>query len=401
MKKQKLVVTGAGPIGLECALRATSDGFDVTVLEKGQVGQAIRSWQHVRLFTPFGLNSSSAGRELVQSDIDESAILTGKEYCSRYLEPLAKSGPLADKVLVGQEVLGVAKGWLNKSAAIGQPARQQEPFRILVRTENDQHIRQADIVVDCTGFTQKHRWLGIGGIPCPGEISCLTDEMYGLPDVCGGDKDRFANRHTLVVGSGYSAATSVALLAEITKDAPDTRITWVTRGDRDSPIQRIADDPLPERDSLATSVNRLIREPSFIRWLPGAGVERISRTENGFAADLLWPDANQHGREELLLVDQIIANPGFRPNTSPFDELQVHRCYATEAPIKLAAHLLGQSSGDCMQQDVAGPELLKNPEPNFYILGAASYGRDNRFLLQAGLQQIEELFRTLSAEAGQ
>jgi hypothetical protein len=61
---------------------------------------------------------------------------------------------------------------------------------------------------------------------------------------------------------------------------------------------------------------------------------------------------------------------------------------------------LGESSGDCLQQSVGGPELLQNPEPNFFILGAASYGRDSRFLLQNGLQQIDALFDHIAATEG-
>ena len=96
--------------------------------------------------------------------------------------------------------------------------------------------------------------------------------------------------------------------------------------------------------------------------------------------------------QEVLTCDRVVGNPGFRPDTRPFEELQVHRCYATEGPIRLAAHLLGEISVDCLEQAPPGPELLKNPEPRFFILGAASYGRDSRFLLRNGLEQVEQLF---------
>ena len=101
----------------------------------------------------------------------------------------------------------------------------------------------------------------------------------------------------------------------------------------------------------------------------------------------------------MLVFDEIVANVGYRPDIKPFEELQIHRCYATEGPIKLAAHLLGESSDDCLQQTSGGVALLMNPEPNFYIVGAASYGRDARFLLQTGLKQVSELFDTLNPAA--
>ena len=36
-----------------------------------------------------------------------------------------------------------------------------------------------------------------------------------------------------------------------------------------------------------------------------------------------------------------------------------------------------------------GIEALQSPEPDFYILGSKSYGRDSRFLLRVGLEQVE------------
>ena len=126
-------------------------------------------------------------------------------------------------------------------------------------------------------------------------------------------------------------------------------------------------------------------------------VEKIEQHHLGYTIGLTeletqQPGEHPKGRAFQLNVDRIVANPGYRPNPEPFSELQIHRCYATEGPIKLAAHLLGQTSGDCLQQTGGGPELLRNPEPNFYIIGAASYGRDSRFLMQVGLRQVDELF---------
>jgi hypothetical protein len=63
--------------------------------------------------------------------------------------------------------------------------------------------------------------------------------------------------------------------------------------------------------------------------------------------------------------------------------------------MQLAAHLLGETSSDCLIQTVPGVELLRNPELNFYILGAASYGRDSRFLLKNGLEQVTQLFQSI------
>jgi hypothetical protein len=79
-----------------------------------------------------------------------------------------------------------------------------------------------------------------------------------------------------------------------------------------------------------------------------------------------------------------------------YRQLQVHECYATTGPMNLAAALLGEAgSGDCLQLAAHGPETLRTPEPGFFILGAKSYGRMSRFLLQAGWRQVDDVFGTL------
>ena len=97
--------------------------------------------------------------------------------------------------------------------------------------------------------------------------------------------------------------------------------------------------------------------------------------------------------------DNIVANVGYRPDNRIFEELQVHECYASQGPMKLAAALLGASSGDCLDQTSQGPGALLNPEPNFYILGAKSYGRNPDFLLSIGLQQVRDLFTIIGDRA--
>ncbi len=42
---------------------------------------------------------------------------------------------------------------------------------------------------------------------------------------------------------------------------------------------------------------------------------------------------------------------------------------------------------------------LLNPEPDFYILGAKSFGRDSRFMISNGLLQIRALFSILGDRA--
>jgi hypothetical protein len=102
-----------------------------------------------------------------------------------------------------------------------------------------------------------------------------------------------------------------------------------------------------------------------------------------------------NGRLEHVEVDRVLALNGSVGDASLYRQLQVHECYATASPMRLAAALLGDAGGDCLAQQSHGPETLVNPEPGFFILGAKSYGRNNRFLLGIGWQQVDDVFGSL------
>src|SRR5437660_3894700 len=58
----RLAILGAGPIGVEAALYARSLNLPVTLYERGRIGEHLRRWGHVRLFSPFGMNVTPLGR---------------------------------------------------------------------------------------------------------------------------------------------------------------------------------------------------------------------------------------------------------------------------------------------------------------------------------------------------
>ena len=67
--------------------------------------------------------------------------------------------------------------------------------------------------------------------------------------------------------------------------------------------------------------------------------------------------------------------------------------------MKLAAALLGSDSQDCVTQESHGADTLVSPEPNFFILGSKSYGRNTTFLMRVGWQQVEEVFSLLASQS--
>ena len=97
-------------------------------------------------------------------------------------------------------------------------------------------------------------------------------------------------------------------------------------------------------------------------------------------------------------VDQVIVNTGFGPDDSIYRELQVHECYASRAPMKLATALLGAGAGDCLTTPAFGADVLANPEPDFFILGHKSYGRSSNFLLETGFKQVADVIAALARD---
>ena len=402
----KIAIIGAGPIGIEAALYARVLGYDVAVYECGsQISDAVGRWGHVKMFTPFGMNRSPLGISALRAQEEgysppaDEALLTGNEWVQRYLLPLSQTDLLADHLRLRTRVLRIGKGEIHKDEMPGHEDRGDWPFRLLVRgPDGVERLDEADVVIDATGvFTAPPKWCGYGGIPAIGEMPLREqgEIEYRLPDVLGKDRSRYAGKHTLLIGAGYSAATNAVSLAHLIREAPGTRVTWITRREgpvaAGGPIATVPGDRLPERERLAREANALASDASSgITYRPENVVEAIEAIGSGesqsFQVLLAGPQEGKHS------FDRIIANVGFTPDRSLCEELQVHECYASFGPMKLAAALLGSPSADCLDQKTCGPKTLLCPEPNFYILGAKSYGRKSNFLLSAGLEQIREVF---------
>lgn len=416
----RIAIIGAGPIGLEAALLARQAGHEVQVIEKYCVAKNLLGWGHVRLFTPFAMNSSEQGRGAVAKTFGdgtlphEDELLTGIQLATRYLMPLSRVPELAGCVYEQLEVVSISRQRFGKTDGIGQPARATDPFQLLLRTTNEKRsefLITADVVLDCSGTYPHHNWIGAGGQRFPFETHFLKEDNYRIAPIT---PEQYANQITLVIGAGYSAATAVIELHELMKAHPSTKmkVIWLTRplpdgSRRDTPIQRIPNDPLLERDQIAQRANELALhgEPSVV-WCRDAQVIGFKiPDDNEFKVTIeqrTFDSSSGQGSHSLqrseLSVDRVIANVGYRPDRSLYEELHIHECYATQGPIKLAAKLLGETSSDCLAQTSHGCDVLKNPEPNFFILGAKSYGRNSNFLLRIGLEQVREVINHLSAK---
>jgi thioredoxin reductase len=387
-----IAILGAGPIGLEAALAAAARGHQPVVYEAHErVGGNVRRWGHVRMFTPWSWNVSPRARAAVPGLPGGDALPTGDELAGQVLERLAQAPALAGRLRLGVRVVGVAREGLLKHEHIGGPERSGRPFRLLLRDRHGtETIERADAVIDATGTYGNPNRLGDGGIDAVNERAFEERIERWLPDVERRAAE-WAGRTILLTGAGHSAQSAARALARFAAAAPGTRVVWAVR----SPAPdwgAVPGDPLPERAALARDAAALAAGASAdVEVRPGRVTEALHERGGRMVVTL------GNGAGEEVEVDRVLALNGAVGDPALYRQLQVHECYATAGPMKLAAALLaeGGGGGDCLSIGQLGPDSLLTPEPGFFILGAKSYGRNSQFLLRTGWRQVDDLFGSL------
>jgi thioredoxin reductase len=374
---QRIAIIGAGPVGLEAALQATQLGYTVTVYERGDVAEYLAQWGHVRLFTPFGMNASPLGLELIRKEHPEhqlpgpNDLITGHEYRDAYLIPLTMTAKLADAVKTRTHVVTIGRAGVLKSEPANDPKRTTTPFRLLLRDDKGgERFAEADIVLDCTGTYGRHAWIGDGGIPAAGEIAAEKLIAYGVDDVLNKRKAHYAGKSIVVVGGGFSAATTVCALAQLAEENTATWVIWLTRGPRSTPLPRNPSDPLRERDRLAAKANNLAtRGDGNVEYHPQTFIDEVTShgPDKGFRVA-----GRSNGKPVVWEVDRVIGNVGYLPDSNLTRELHV-----------------GEFIGGAVRQ----------PEPGYYVLGMKCFGRDSSFLLKQGYEQVQEVLRHINRKA--
>jgi cation diffusion facilitator CzcD-associated flavoprotein CzcO len=408
-----LAILGGGPTGLDAALEAAARGWSFTVYEAAdrQAGN-VRSWGHVRLFSPWSLDASPRMREALAANggspvpEDDETCPTGRELAESVLDRVAALPTLAGRIQLGTTVVAVGREGLLKHEEISSDARRDRRFRLLVRngepsSGGTERVEHADAVLDCTGSLAHPNTVGDGGIPAPGEASIEEAVVRRIPDV-EAERSAWAGKRVLLVGGGHSAWTAARDLARLADEEEGTEIVWALRCRELD--WRVPDDPLPARDRLAAEAEELAGggarggHPAVSARL-GVVVERLAPSEDDRVAATLR--SLEDGGSETVTVDRVLALTGAVGDHALYRQLQVHECYASGAPMQLAAALLGASGGgDCMAQEGLGAETLLNPEPRFFILGAKSYGRNSAYLMRIGWQQVDGAFGLLAESFG-
>ncbi len=382
-----VVVIGAGPVGLAAAAHLLSRGLTPLVLEAGAgVAANMRKWSHVRMFSPWKYNVDKAAEALLEGTgwafPDPESYPTGGDLVNRYLQPLADR--LAPYIRLGARVTAVSREGFDKMKTAG---REKAPFLVqYTQADGTEEYLLAEAVIDASGSYVNPNPMGAAGVPAAGERAAASRIFYGIPDVAGTERERYAGRRVAVVGAGHSAMNALLALAELARENPETRAIWVVR--RPS-LERLfgggENDGLEARGRLGMELRRLVDEGA-IQVVTGF---RTSRVALG-AAGVVVTGRTPAGELSLPVVDEIIVATGGRPDLSILSELRLSLDPAVESPAALAP-LIDPNFHSCGTVRPHGEAELRHPEPGFYIVGSKSYGRAPTFLMVTGYEQVRSI----------
>ncbi|GGS51398.1 flavoprotein [Planobispora rosea] len=385
-----VVVIGAGPVGLAAAAHLAERDQDFLILEAGeQVAASVAQWGHVRVFSPWKYNVDAAARRLLRADgwtaPDEEWLPTGDELIADYLAPLAKL--FGRRVRLGAEVSAISRLGYDRVRTTG---REDAPF--LIRLADGEEL-QARAIIDASGSYATPNVLGASGLPAHGESEAAALIDHALPDVLGADRERYAGRHTLVVGAGHSAATTLLALAALAEEAPGTRITWAIRaGNATRTYGGGAADALPARGALGTRLHEHVTS-GRITLLTGFFTHRVQRTADGI--EVISRDPS--GAEQSVTADQVVAATGYRPDHSITAELRLD-LDAILGSTRALAPLIDPNHHSCGTVPAHGADELAHPEPGYYAVGVKSYGRAPTFLMATGYEQVRSVVAALTGD---
>ncbi len=390
-----VVVIGAGPVGLAAAAHLATRSMKYVVLEATDgVAACFRATAHVRLFSPWKMNVDAAAARVLEPRgwiaPDPEGMPTAGDMRTHYLEPLAAA--LFANLRFGTRVERISRRGFDKVKTVG---RDQAPFVLRTRGESggEQEL-EARAVIDATGTWDTPNWMGAHGLPALGEAQHAARIRYGMPEVLGAERKRYADKRVLVAGSGHSAAGSLIALAELAEREPDTRIAWVVRSDN---LERIfgggAKDGLPERGSLGLTLRDLLRTRRLDLYR-AFQIEAVSDREGKLEVRGVGRDGTA---QRISGIDEIIVAAGSRPDLSLARELRLRLDPWLESTEQLAP-LIDPNVHSCGSVPPHGHRELTHPEAGYYAIGAKSYGRAPNFLLATGHEQARSVVAALAGD---
>ncbi|MEU9305586.1 NAD(P)-binding domain-containing protein [Streptomyces sp. NPDC048269] len=391
-----VVVIGAGPIGLAAAARLIERDIEPLVLEAGPAAaSAVRDWSHVRLFSTWSEVTDPAAEKLLAPTgwvkPDGAAYPSGGDWAELYLQPLADV--LGDRVRYNATVTGVSRSGRDR---IVDADRETQPFVVhLTSPEGREERIFARAVIDASGTWSTPSPAGGSGLHALGEKSAAEQITYRVPDL----KDpavraRYAGKRTAVIGSGASAFTALAYLADLAKNEEDgtgTHATWILRrGISGSTFGGGTADQLPARGALGLAAKAAV-DGGYADAVTGFRTDAIERDGDGRLV-LVGEDGRR-----LDPVDEVIVLTGFRPDLTFLDELRLGLDERLQAPVELAP-LIDPNQHSCGTVYPHGAGELSHPEKDVYLVGMKSYGRAPTFLAMTGYEQVRSIAAALAGD---
>ncbi|WGD54106.1 NAD(P)-binding domain-containing protein [Bradyrhizobium sp. CB1650] len=389
-----VAIIGAGPIGLAAAAHANERGMIPIVLEAGpDIGHAVRQWSRVRLFSPWEYNIDKAAARLLEStgwnSPDPESYPTGGELLEQYLEPLASRTALRDSINTSARVTGISRVGFDKVKTKG---RGDAPFELRYRNGAGEKMLLADAVIDASGTWWSPNPAGSNGLRAIGESDVSERIAYGMPDLLGAQRGRYASKRVAVLGAGHSATGTLIDLVTLAQSAPGTEVFWLLRGD--NPAKSFGggvNDKLKARGALGSMLAELVQRGS-LHVEPGFRVTHLTTTEEGLR---IGAGSACCGRS--LIVDELIVATGFRPDLEFLSELRLSLDPALDCSPALAP-LIDPNEHSCGTVRPHGARELAQPEPRFYFAGMKSYGRAPTFLMLTGYEQVRSITAELAGD---
>jgi thioredoxin reductase len=349
------------------------------------VGMGPRDWGHVHMFSPWRYNIDRACRALLErhgwTAPDFGSFPTGQELASEYLDSLAATPEIAPRLRPSTRVTSVARIRAGKMRDLG---REQQPFEVRFRTPQGLEDRLlARAVVVATGAWQNPNPAGASGLTALGETQAAERIRYGMPDVLGGDRRRYAGKRVLVVGSGHSAIGTLIDLASLAGESSGTAVLWASRStDLTRAYGGGAADQLPERAVLGQRLKAYV-EAGRIKLLAPFAVDEIRRATDG-ALEVHDTD----GR--LVRADEMVVATGLKPDLAILNEVHLDLDPALDCPRALAP-LIDPNLHSCGTVRPHGALELQQPDTGLFLAGMVSYGRAPTFLLATGYEQVRSI----------
>lgn len=391
-----VAIIGGGPVGLAAAAQLILRNIPFLLFESGEsVAANIRSWEHVRVFSPWRYNIDKAARQLLEASgwnaPDEDVLPTGREMYESYFKPLASLPRFKSSIHINSRVVAIGRKNMDKMKSRD---REEKPFVIQVHHQYEGvEFYEAKAVIDASGTWNSPNPIGSGGVFVPGEMENNNKIIYGIPDVSGKMKARYRNKNIAVIGGGHSAINTIIELDKLKDEYPETTIQWILRKNSLKEVYGGQEkDALKARGALGIRIEQLVNEDRVNVYTPFQ--VREIRKDKG---QLVLIGHHHDELQALPGIDEIISNTGSRPDFSFLREIRLRVDSSLESSAAIA-ELIDPNVHSCGTVRSHGEKELRHDEEGFYIVGSKSYGRAPTFLMATGYEQVRSVVAAIDGD---